>query len=213
MGNIIAERVKNAKLTKAQRKIADYFIQNQERIGTMSSLDVAQEIGVSDASIIRFSRAIGYKGYADLKANIYNMLVESAGGGLSLTERLSQNAEKYFEAHDAAQFQRLMQQNMEAVFRNNRLEDFERVGRILVEANDRFVVGMRGCRGTATKFGRLLTFMLPRVHTLTDGECPSISSLQDITGKDVLLMFVYSSFYKVDISYLELAVSGRQRSA
>ena len=129
MGNIIAERVKNAKLTKAQRKIADYFIQNQERIGTMSSLDVAQEIGVSDASIIRFSRAIGYKGYADLKANIYNMLVESAGGGLSLTERLSQNAEKYFEAHDAAQFQRLMQQNMEAVFRNNRLEDFERVGR------------------------------------------------------------------------------------
>lgn len=30
-------------------------------------MDVAREIGVSDASIIRFSRAIGYKGFTDLK--------------------------------------------------------------------------------------------------------------------------------------------------
>lgn len=41
----------------------------------MSSMDVAKEIGVSDASIIRFARAIGYLGFTDLKNDIYNSLI------------------------------------------------------------------------------------------------------------------------------------------
>ena len=88
MTNILAERIKNANLTKTQKKIADYFISNQERIGSLSSIEAAQEIGVSDASIIRFSRAIGFDGFADLKDNIYDMLVQNAVSGLSLSEPL-----------------------------------------------------------------------------------------------------------------------------
>ena len=36
MENIIAERVKDTKLTKAQLKIAEYVIQNPERVGMTS---------------------------------------------------------------------------------------------------------------------------------------------------------------------------------
>ena len=42
----------------------------------MSSLAVAREVGVSDASIIRFSRAIGYKGFADLKNDLHSNLTQ-----------------------------------------------------------------------------------------------------------------------------------------
>ena len=203
MNNLIAERVRGKSLTKSQRKIADYFIRNQERIAALSSLEAAEEIGVSDASIIRFSRAIGYKGYADLKADIYRSLVEDAGRGISLGERLDLNAEKY--GTGSVRFLELMQQNITAVFRQNRPEDFEKIADILIASKNRYVVGMRGCRGMAVKFGRILTFMLPGVHTLTDGECPSISSLQDISGEDVLLMFVFSRFYKIDLQMVKLA--------
>ena len=72
--NRLSDRLKGAKLTPQQRRIADYFFKNQERIGNMSSMDVAKEIGVSDASIIRFARAIGYLGFTDLKNDIYNSL-------------------------------------------------------------------------------------------------------------------------------------------
>lgn len=81
MGSIIAERVKGATLTKAQRKIAKYFIHNPERVGMSSSMEVARAIGVSDASITRFARAIGYEGFTDLKADIYNSLVNQATAG------------------------------------------------------------------------------------------------------------------------------------
>ena len=69
MENVVAERVRNATLTKSQQKIAEHIIRNVQRVGSMTSLELAGEIGVSDASIIRFARAIGYDGYADMTKN------------------------------------------------------------------------------------------------------------------------------------------------
>jgi len=203
MGNIIAERVKDIKLTKSQKLIAEYFINNQDRICNLSSQDLAKEIGVSDASIIRFSRAVGFEGYADLKNHMYGALVASARGNMSLSERFTKNVEKY--GADPLHFQQLVHENIDSVFRNNSPEDFEAVTDALINANSRYIIGLRGCRGIAFKFGRLLAFMLPAVHTLTDTECSSIHNLQDINKQDVLLMIVYSRFYKIDLHYVKMA--------
>ena len=57
MENVIADRVKNARLTKAQQKIAEYFIQKPKRVGMSFSMEAAKAIGVSDASITPFAWA------------------------------------------------------------------------------------------------------------------------------------------------------------
>ena len=76
MNTSFVRRIQQARLTHGQLKIADYFLKHQNRICTMSSLAVAREVGVSDASIIRFSRAIGYKGFADLKNDLHSNLTQ-----------------------------------------------------------------------------------------------------------------------------------------
>lgn len=205
MVNILTDRMKTAKLTKTQRRIAEFFLQNQERIGSMSSLDVAGEIGVSDASIIRFARALGFEGYADLKEQIYQMLVKNAYGEMTLSQRLSRNREQYGKEDMRVQFQQLMVQNMESVFRDNKPEDFEHIADLLATCNHKLVVGLRGCKGVAVGFGRLLSFMLPKVHILIDGECTTINQLQDVGPDDVLVMLAYSRLYKIDVTYMELA--------
>lgn len=205
MANMLAERIKNVPLTKKQKIIADYFIQNQDRIGSLSSLDAAREIGVSDASIIRFSRTIGFDGFADLKAHIYDMLVENANNAMSLTDRLAANAEKYGGQDMTLQFTQLMQQNIASVFHDNRMEDFDAVVERILGAEKRYVIGLRGCKGMAAQFGRLLAFMLPGVCTLTDGECTSLSHIQNIGEKDVVLMFVFTRIYIMDVEYLKTA--------
>ena len=192
MIDLLADRIKNASLTKTQRKIADYFLSNQERIGALSSMDVAREIGVSDASIIRFSRSIGYDGFADLKSHLYNMLVENAFAGLSLSERMKQSDEKFRERDAFPQFQNLMLQNLLATFSSNGMEDFDRAADFLLSARHRYVIGMRGCKGIAVSFSRILGFMLSSVTRLLDGECTSISALQDAGQGDVVLMFFFT---------------------
>lgn len=205
MENLFAERIKNAQLTKSQKIIAQFFLNNQDRIGSMSSLDVAKEIGVSDASIIRFARAIGFEGYADLKNQLYHQLVENAYGTLSLSERFSRNLERFSGDLTPDHFRELTHTNLESVFRNNSPEAFARISSEIVASKKRYIVGMRGCKGQAVKFGRLLSFMLPEVRTIIDGECTSILNVQDISQEDVLVMFVFSRFYKIDLDYVKLA--------
>lgn len=95
MENILVDRIKTVHLTKKQQLIADYFIKNQDRLASLSSIEVANEIGVSDASVIRFSRLIGFEGYADLKAKLYNKLVENSRSPMSLSERMQANDQKF----------------------------------------------------------------------------------------------------------------------
>ena len=205
MANLLAERIKNTELTKKQRIIGDYFIKNQERIGNLSALDIANEIGVSDASIIRFSKAIGFEGYAELKNKIYDMLVENSSNKIPLTERMRINYEKLKDGDVTEQFIQKIQDNISDVFSHNSLENFETIANAMVNGKRRYVIGLRGCKGTAIGFGRLLSFMMPNVTAIIDSECTSISLIQDLKEGDVVLMFVFSRFYKIDLEYLKFA--------
>ncbi|MBP3736252.1 MAG: MurR/RpiR family transcriptional regulator [Lachnospiraceae bacterium] len=205
MDNLIIERISNAQLTKSQKKIADYFIRNQQKIGNLSAMDVAQEIGVSDASVIRFARAIGFDGYADMKEHFYNALIENSFGSLSLSERMKQSDEKFRGGDTMEQFYSIIKQNTYFPLEHNRPAVFEKVADGLVNANQKCIVGLRGCRGAALQFGRVLSFLLPNVSIITDGECTSTSKLMDLRKEDAMLMFHFPRYYKVDRQFMELA--------
>ena len=200
----LTDRLRHTKFTKKQQKIADYFLNNQEKLAGLSSQEVAKEIGVSDASVIRFCRIIGYEGFKDLKAHVFNMLVENSFSGLSLGERMTQSSQKFQQIDPMIQFQSFIYQNMLSAFTNSQ-EDFDRTAEILASSAHKYVIGLRGCSGLAVSFSRTLSFMLPNVICLNDSEGMSISRMQDVTENDAVIMFMFSRCYKTDAKYLELA--------
>lgn len=205
MNDQLMERVKKASLTKTQTRIADYVIRNPQKIGVLSSAEAANEIGVSDASVIRFARAIGFEGYSDLKNFIYHSLVSDGYQSLSLSERMKQSTEEYAGQDISYRFLELMQTNIQNTFEQNKQETFRIVADAIVNARECYVAGFRGCRGPAYAFGRLLNFMRKSVHTIVDTECMSLSQVQDIEPGDVFVMMVYARYYKMDEIYLKLA--------
>ena len=213
MENVIAERVRHATLTKAQQKIADYFIRNPERVGMSSSMEVAKEIGVSDASIIRFARAIGYEGFTDLKNDIYNSLAMQASGGansLSLSERFEVNRSIYGGSGSWEDYIKVLRYNQERTFQHNDEEAFGRAVSHLISAKHRYVVGFRGCLGTGIQCAWLLRFMLDHVASISDEGPGGIGLLQDISHEDCALFFSLSRYYKSDLRLAELC---RKRGA
>ena len=208
MENVIIERVKNAKLTKAQEKIAEYWIHNPERVGMSSSMELAEAIGVSDVSITRFARAIGYEGFTDLKNDIYNSMALRASGGdsdLSLVERANLSREKYGGLISSADYQRILRYNMERTVQQNSKEAINRVVELLLSAEHRYVVGFRGCLGTATQCAWLMRFLIDHVISVTDEGPGSIGSVQDITSRDCMLIFSMSRYYQMDLNLVKLA--------
>lgn len=57
-------------LNDTLKKIADFILQNIEKATYSSLMEISKEVGVSDASLIRFAREMGYKGYQDLREDL-----------------------------------------------------------------------------------------------------------------------------------------------
>ena len=56
--------------TKTERKIADYILKKPGGVLFMSITELAEECGVAEASIHRFCRKVGAKGYQEFKMKL-----------------------------------------------------------------------------------------------------------------------------------------------
>ena len=59
-------------LRKSELKVADHVLQDPSEVMHSSMADLAQEVGISEPTIVRFCRAIGCSGFQDLKLDLRN---------------------------------------------------------------------------------------------------------------------------------------------
>ena len=67
-------RSKYNSLPKNQRKIAEYFINNFDKIPFLTVQDISTDTGTSVASIVRFAQRAGYKGFSELRESFAESL-------------------------------------------------------------------------------------------------------------------------------------------
>lgn len=69
---MILERVRllYPKLTKSQRKLADYIATSYHDAAFMTAARLARTVGVNEATVIRFAQRLGYKGFPAMIADV-----------------------------------------------------------------------------------------------------------------------------------------------
>lgn len=85
---ILEEKMED--LTSAQRKVADYVLKNPTEVAFLTIEQLASNIGVSVASIMRLAYAVGYSGYAQFQKDLQEMLRNQ----VAPPTRLEQNLKK-----------------------------------------------------------------------------------------------------------------------
>lgn len=75
------------RLTKTEKKIADFVAKNANQVLFMSITDLADASGVADASVHRFCRTMGLKGYQEFKMKL--SLSMASEGSVENSELLS----------------------------------------------------------------------------------------------------------------------------
>ena len=68
-------RAKSDDLHAAERRVAGYVLAAPDKVIYQSISEVAENAGVSEPTVIRFCRALGLKGYHDLKIHLAQDLV------------------------------------------------------------------------------------------------------------------------------------------
>jgi len=66
-------------LSNAERRVADYFLNNMENVFNLPIAVLAQEAGVSKVTWVRFCKAIGFDGLKDLKKTLFSQMHKTTG--------------------------------------------------------------------------------------------------------------------------------------
>lgn len=70
MSSLLKIRSERDRMSAIERRIADFILDNAQLLRDYSSQQLANALGISQSSVVKFSQKLGYKGYPDLKYGI-----------------------------------------------------------------------------------------------------------------------------------------------
>ena len=79
MSPLLKIRAERDHMSAIERRIADFLLDNAQLLRDYSSQQLADAIGTSQSSVVKFSQKLGFKGYPDLKFAIGEALARGDG--------------------------------------------------------------------------------------------------------------------------------------
>ena len=80
MSPLVKIRSERDQMSAIERRIADYILENSRLLRDYSSQQLANSLGISQSSVVKFSQKLGFKGYPDLKFSIGEAVARENGG-------------------------------------------------------------------------------------------------------------------------------------
>jgi DNA-binding MurR/RpiR family transcriptional regulator len=79
-------------LTKSQQRIASYLMASYDEAAFLPAADLARRLDVSEATLVRFAKAIGYSGFRELRRCLQGLFRAEATPASRLQHKLSELA-------------------------------------------------------------------------------------------------------------------------
>lgn len=100
-------RIKSAmdSFKPSEQMIAEFVLQNPERVVQMSISELARDVEVGESTVMRFCRALDYKGYQEFKLRLAQDLVEPVEyihEKIKFSDSIAQLAQKTFQTNRSA---------------------------------------------------------------------------------------------------------------
>lgn len=182
-------------LTRAERKVADYVLQNKNKVLYMSITDLADACKVGDTSVYRFCRTLGLDGYQQFKMKL----------SISLSEHeLSEEGKKEKEESTAS---RIMESHINAIRESYLLLEQKKLERLveMIEESDRvYFFGIGDSLLTAEEARNKFLRITSKVSCLTDPHMQSMAASM-ATERDLIVIISYSGSTKDNIHVAKIA--------
>ncbi len=187
---IAAER---ERMSAIERRIADFICDNAHLLRDYSSQQLANALGISQSSVVKFSQKFGYRGYPDLKFSIGMAVARHSGDSPPADETTSSAPADAVQAAllELVQLRQAAQQQTQL---SNPLPTLQQVVRLLDQAPRVYVHGL----GDDGIYARDLAMRLSLQGILAIHHADAILMLADLStvrAGDVLI--VLSEFGKM----------------
>ena len=80
MSSLVKIRAERDQMSAIERRIADFVLDNAQLLRDYSSQQLANALGISQSSVVKFCQKLGFKGYPDLKYAIGDAIARADNG-------------------------------------------------------------------------------------------------------------------------------------
>jgi DNA-binding MurR/RpiR family transcriptional regulator len=130
-------------LNDTQKRIARYILENPRNMVQFSITELAEQCQVSEATVSRFTRKLGFKGFQDLKINLAGSLVQPIE---NIHEEIRQDDDMYMIMNKVYLS---LRSSLEESYKKNQPSLFERIAHNLESATEILFFGMGGSASVA----------------------------------------------------------------
>lgn len=187
--------------TKAEKKVADFILNNPKKVLFMSITELAEACGVGDTSVFRFCKTMDCKGYQEFKMLLSLSLNEGKQGLGQIEGDISR------EDSFAQVAQKVLASNIDALRETHSLlkrENFEKVIECFRRAKRICFYGVGTSMTTAMKAADKFLKIEPKVYCVPDSHMQAMMA-STMTKGETAVVFSYSGATKDTIHVAELA--------
>ncbi|HEX7111801.1 MAG TPA: MurR/RpiR family transcriptional regulator [Mizugakiibacter sp.] len=80
MSALVKIRAERDRMSAVERRIADFILENAQLLRDYSSQQLANALGISQSSVVKFTQKLGFKGYPDLKYAVGEAIARADNG-------------------------------------------------------------------------------------------------------------------------------------
>lgn len=188
-------------LTASEKKTADYVMAHQREAQFMSISELAEASSVAEATVSRFSRRLGYKGFNAFKLALANSAARMRTDANPLSgevlddDSLTDVCRKLYAADVSA-----MTQTLELI----KPDDIKAAADLLERAGKVLCMGQGGSMIIASEAAHLFSTASGKFFAVGDSHMQVIAATT-MSADDVILFFSYSGATKDMIETLQLA--------
>lgn len=186
-------------LSKGQKLIAEFIMNNYDRAAFMTAAALGGTVGVSESTVVRFADTLGYGGYRELQKDLQELIKNK----LTTVQRISlsddftdyKNALKHVVKKDMA--------NIEKALDEIDYNAFQEAVELTLSAHNVYILGLRSSSFLAGYLGFYLNFLLDNVKVIMPGPNDVFEQLLKVTHNDVIIGISYPRYSKRTLEALD----------
>jgi len=190
------------RFTKAEKAIANYMLINFERLPFETAASIAETVGVSQMTVGRFLRTMGYQGLTELKTDLRN---EFESGPVLVSNRLERIRDTNEDADRWDNFE-LEVNGLQSAYELRGTPAWSAAVRSISEASQVHVAGFQTISGIASSFAGRLAYLRDGVHQ-QDGRDGTFAEI--FAGSDTnrcIILFEMRRYTQLSHALLSAAV-------
>ena len=207
--NSLRDLVSKANLTKTQHLIGEFMLDNSADVCFMTSTEIALALSVSESSVIRFSRSLGFSGYSEFQKFLrkeYQDKVSSISASITVpSQRLKKRAKLGYDSEFLQRHFKNVAGHLESVFSDNSIATFDEAAHTIIQSKHKYITASRGNACLADFFYLYLAQMLNNVVSTNESTLSPFDRLCHIGKDDCVIVFSFPRYSNTDELAIQMA--------